>query len=114
MLIEEYQGDSEATSPGFDQPTALAHGLAELLSEAGEVADLIKRQLYATRKGKLPDGVFRDQMAEELGDVLWCVSYLASSAELDLAEIAEHNVSKLRKRWEHIHGSARTAEYRPD
>ena len=40
----------------------------------------------------------REAMAKELGDVLWYVAQLASELELDLNEIAETNLEKLRSR----------------
>lgn len=38
-------------------------------------------------------------MFEELGDVLWYVAALATTCDLSLAEIAEFNIAKLKKRY---------------
>ena len=62
-----------------------------LSSEAGEVADKIKKWLR--------DGVVdKDEVAKELGDVLWYVAILAEDLGYPLSEIASMNMDKLTKR----------------
>jgi NTP pyrophosphatase (non-canonical NTP hydrolase) len=60
------------------------------------VADKIKKVMRDR------DGVFdasvRDDLALELGDVLWYVAQLATELELDLDAIAEANLAKLASR----------------
>jgi len=69
-----------------------------LLGIAGEVGDLLVEY-----KKKLRDGdahrLFRPQVAEELGDLLWYLANLASKFDLDLSEIARDNLAKTRDRW---------------
>jgi NTP pyrophosphatase (non-canonical NTP hydrolase) len=65
-----------------------------LASEAGEVAGKVKKYL---RDG----GSFialRDQLRDELGDVLWYVAALAHDLDLDLDEVALNNIKKLADR----------------
>jgi NTP pyrophosphatase (non-canonical NTP hydrolase) len=67
-----------------------------LCGEAGEVADKIKKVMRDR------DGVFdasvRDDLALELGDVLWYVAQLATELGLDLDAIAVANLDKLASR----------------
>ncbi len=69
-----------------------------LCGEVGEVADKIKKVLRDR------DGVFDPQVLEdlalELGDVLWYVSQLASELGVDLESIARANLAKLASRAE--------------
>lgn len=66
-----------------------------LTGEAGEYADKVKKTI---RDGMKPDTY--EDMALELGDILW---YLAVSAEYlgyDLSTIVEMNMAKLNRRRE--------------
>ena len=67
----------------------LATAALGLTGEAGEVADLVKKHL---EQGHALDVV---RVAAELGDVLWYVATLADAIEVDLSEVAAHNVAKL-------------------
>ena len=67
-----------------------------LCGEAGEVADNVKK-VIRDRQG-IFDAAVIDDLRLELGDVLWYVSQLASELGLDLADIAEANLSKLASR----------------
>jgi NTP pyrophosphatase (non-canonical NTP hydrolase) len=65
-----------------------------LAGEAGEFADSIKKMVFH-RHGEIT----HDQLAKELGDVLWYVAALASKLGYTLAEIMEMNIGKLRTRY---------------
>jgi NTP pyrophosphatase (non-canonical NTP hydrolase) len=69
-----------------------------LLGIGGELGTL-----HAAYKKYLRDGEayepFADHVGEELGDILWYVSNLASKFDLSLADIAERNLRKLAGRW---------------
>jgi NTP pyrophosphatase (non-canonical NTP hydrolase) len=68
-----------------------------LCGEAGEVADLVKKAAW---HGKT-EGEFKAMLAEELGDVLWYVADLCTSAGLDLEDVAASNVDKIARRYPH-------------
>jgi NTP pyrophosphatase (non-canonical NTP hydrolase) len=40
----------------------------------------------------------RERLAEELGDVLWCVSAVATMCDLELSTVASLNQAKLASR----------------
>lgn len=75
-----------------DRESLSCHGLG-IAGEAGEVADLIKKHLH---HGHPLD---REKLIKELGDVLWYVAAVAKDIGVDLSEVAEANVMKLRKRY---------------
>ena len=63
-----------------------------LTSEVGEVADKIKKNM---RDGNTYS---KEDIAKEMGDVLWYLSTLAYDMDISLESIAETNLLKLRKR----------------
>ena len=81
-----------------DRSSAPRHEVIPLLGLVGEVGSLL-----AEYKKLLRDGVthrkFRDEVAEELGDILWYVSNVATKFELSLDEIARANLIKVEDRW---------------
>ena len=64
-----------------------------LAGEAGEVVDMVKKHLY---HGHALD---RQQVAEELGDLLWYVAGLCDVLSLNLDTVMAANLSKLRRRY---------------
>lgn len=94
MTFRDFQQAALRTSaaPFAERERPLVQGLG-LCGEAGEVADLLKKQAW---HGLAVD---RNQMAKELGDVLWYVADLASHFGLDLDAVADMNIEKLKKRY---------------
>lgn len=92
MKMNEYQDKAEDTAVypkgEWKGMYYVAMGLA---GEAGEVANKIKKQI---RDGHLNF----DEVANELGDVLWYVAMMARELQYDLSTIAENNIDKLHDR----------------
>ena len=101
MNLNEYQrlanltdqqpetGDFEADSQSI---------LVPLLGLAGEVGELLsehKKWLRDRESYKL----FPDRVKEELGDLLWYLSNVASKHGMTLEEIANYNLAKTQRRW---------------
>jgi NTP pyrophosphatase (non-canonical NTP hydrolase) len=74
----------------------LVVALLGMVGEAGAVATAYKKQL---RDGPSDPG-FKARMREELGDVLWYVSALATHLDLDLGDVAAANLAKIADRWQ--------------
>lgn len=74
---------------------ALTYTSLGLAGEAGEVANKVKKIL---RGDYSLDAKLIEQLAGELGDVLWYVAQTARRLGLSLDEIAAMNLSKLRLR----------------
>jgi NTP pyrophosphatase (non-canonical NTP hydrolase) len=96
MDMREYQLQAQETDRS---PSHEGEGLiVPLLGLAGEVGTLL-----ADYKKKLRDRetyrLFKENVAEELGDILWYVANVATKFDLDLAEIARFNLKKTRDRW---------------
>ena len=64
--------------------------------EAGEVANKVKK-LIRDGPDKRPD-TWREDIASEIGDVLWYCATLADDLNLTLGMIAAQNLAKLQKR----------------
>lgn len=69
--------------------------LLGLAGEAGELLSEYKKHLRDGDSHKL----FKERVAEELGDLLWYVANVASKFEIDLETIAEENLEKCHDRW---------------
>lgn len=91
MTLNEYQVQAMTTSS--KEGDAVIIGILGLCGEAGEMADLLKKSLH---QGHV---LSRDDIVEELGDVLWYVAYTAKALGVFLDTVANHNLTKLRKRY---------------
>lgn len=67
-----------------------------LAGEAGEVANKVKKLVRDGPEGRPDD--WREQIASEIGDVLWYCAALASDLNLTLGMIAGQNQKKLLER----------------
>ena len=72
--------------------------LVPLLGLAGEVGTLLSEYKKFLRDGNAHQR-FHEQVAEDLGDLLWYVANAATKFGLDLEEIAKKNIEKTRGRW---------------
>ena len=92
MNLSEYQQWTRTTAI-YPSANAIEYVTLGLASEAGEVADVLKKEIR--------DGDDRkDSMRKELGDVLWYLARVADELGTDLGEIAADNVAKLHDRQE--------------
>lgn len=71
-----------------------------LSGEVGEVTELVKHHIFHN------EDLDKMELAKELGDVLWYVAAMATSAGLNLQDIAELNMAKLQ----HRHGQSFNAK----
>ena len=97
MTLDEYQ-DNCITTAIYPPEVGIIYTSLGLCSEAGEVADKIKKSIR-DKEGDL-DQADLDGIAKELGDVLWYVATMANELDMSLGEIAEKNLDKLRSRAE--------------
>jgi NTP pyrophosphatase (non-canonical NTP hydrolase) len=94
--FNEYQHAAERTANRSEKDNdkfRFANFGLGITGEAGEVADLLKKHVFHGHE------LNRDKLAKELGDVMWYVATIATTANLSLEEIAEKNIEKLRKRY---------------
>jgi NTP pyrophosphatase (non-canonical NTP hydrolase) len=93
MDFSTYQRAASRTSSGPGEKLSIALSAMGLAGEAGEVVDLLKKEIG---HGHDADPV---KLSEELGDLLWYLSDLATLHNLSLDDIAQANVLKLLKRY---------------
>lgn len=72
------------------------YGSLAMCGEAGELAGKIKK-LYRDKAGAL-DPEYRAAMLDELGDILWYLTYTAHVLGFNLADVMNRNVIKLNDR----------------
>jgi NTP pyrophosphatase (non-canonical NTP hydrolase) len=96
MDFSTYQQRSRQTARYPDVGANPLYPTLGLCGEAGEVADKVKKVLR-DRQGVF-DAEVRQELALELGDVLWYVAQLATELDLELAQIAAANLGKLADR----------------
>lgn len=96
LTFREYQSEASLT----DQASGdrLESIMVPLLGLAGEAGSLLSEYKKWLREGDRYKP-FTDQVAEEIGDILWYLANIAGKAGLDLQEIAEENLAKLHDRW---------------
>jgi NTP pyrophosphatase (non-canonical NTP hydrolase) len=92
--FDEYQQETMKTAV-YDKDVAVTYLALGLASEAGEVAGKVKKWVRGDTSY-----VDTDEIAKELGDVLWYVSQMAETFNLSLGDIAQANVDKLRSMME--------------
>ncbi|MFZ5982700.1 MAG: nucleoside triphosphate pyrophosphohydrolase family protein [Patescibacteria group bacterium] len=105
MDFNEYQKKSRKSfiypKPGKN----LIFPVLGLCGESGEVAEKVKKLIRD--KGSRIDNSTKEGLKEELGDVIWYVSQIASELEIPLEEIINKNIQKIsdRKKRKVLHGS---------
>lgn len=94
MEIKEFQKNSIRTlNMDLTKEQLLSNMVMGIAGESGEVADVIKKHLY---QGHDLDVA---HLKEEIGDVMFYIVNLANVLELDMQEVLEDNINKLRKRY---------------
>lgn len=98
MTFEEYQKLSRETAFYPNMGKDLIYPTLGLVGESGEVAEKIKKVL---RDDQGTIGAEKKQeVAKELGDVLWYLAQLSTELGFSLEEVACLNIEKLRSRKE--------------
>lgn len=92
----EYQNRAAKTdrNPSSDEKGVMI----PLLGLAGEAGAALSEYKKLLRDGE-SHTQFSDRMSEELGDVLWYLSTVATRFGLQLSDVAERNLLKCENRW---------------
>lgn len=95
MQYQEDAGRTESiVTVNLDEQTGrLLHAGMGLCTEAGEFMDALKRFIYY---GKPFDPV---NLKEEAGDILWYVALLCNALEVDMQDVMDTNIAKLKARY---------------
>ena len=100
MLLDDYQDKAVETAIfPRDNNLDIIYPALKLAGEAGEVAEKVGKAIRDDIT-KFQETACLDDLAKELGDVLWYIAALADSIGYDLSEIAQMNLDKLNSRQE--------------
>jgi NTP pyrophosphatase (non-canonical NTP hydrolase) len=95
MQVKQYQHEVLRTVPTSmsvkDKLTNFSMGLA---GEAGELIDILKKHIF---QGHCLED--KSKIKEELSDCFWYLANLANVLEIDLEEVMDLNIEKLKKRY---------------
>ena len=96
MECDDYQRAALRTARDKGAPDEFMHLVLGLVGEVGEIAEKVKKLIRdnGSDLGQLD----RDDMAAELGDVLWYAAVLANFLDLSLNDVAQRNIDKLADR----------------
>lgn len=96
MDIREYQQEALQTDQAVgNSDRSIIIPLLGLAGEAGTLLSEFKKHLRDGEAHRL----HRERVGEELGDLLWYLSNVASKYGLDLNAVAEANLAKVHGRW---------------
>ncbi|SEL65472.1 nucleoside triphosphate pyrophosphohydrolase family protein [Nitrosovibrio tenuis] len=96
MNVDDYQAEAADTMQ-FDKHDDKALSIV-ILGLNGEVGGLSTEY-----KKKMRDGdsyvIFRQKILEELGDIIWYLTSIATIQNISLSEVLEYNLKKIQERW---------------
>ncbi len=92
MTFDEYQAKAAKTAI-YKHEHQVIYPAMGLVNEAGEVVGKVKKIL---RDGKFD----RDAIADEIGDVMWYMAALCRDLNVNMSDVAQRNLDKLKDRQE--------------
>ena len=94
MTINEYQQLAMKTlNPELNKKDILINGVMGLCGESGEAIDIVKKWLAQGHE------LDRKKLAKELGDIAWYLAETATALDLELEDVLQANIDKLKKRY---------------
>ena len=94
MTANEYQKLAMTTlNPNLTKQDVLINAVMGLCGESGEAIDLVKKHLH---QGHPLD---REKLVKELGDIAWYLAETAYALDVELDDVLEQNIAKLRARY---------------
>lgn len=94
LTPNEYQALAYQTAQRHTHMDPVVAWALEIAEEAGEVVSLIKKWKVRQRTN-----ISADEIAEEVGDLIWCASALLSEMGVDLSDVLQANIDKLTARY---------------
>ena len=101
MEFSTYQQEAKKTIQDYIQGKE-ANKLVPFLGLIGEAGSVITELKKNLRDGKAYTN-YNNKLKEELGDLLWYISTIATENKLELSEIAEKNLIKIKDRFDLEH-----------
>lgn len=94
--FDEYQKQCKKTAVYPKIGKNFVYPVFGLMGETGEVVEKIKK-IFRDDKGRLSE-IKRQEIAKELGDVLWYLAQLSTELGLKLSDVVKINLEKLSSR----------------
>lgn len=88
--------NSEGCAVDFDKDIKvgdLINGVFGICGEAGEVSEHIKKAIFHKHE------LNKEQIAKELGDVMWYIAMCCHSLNISLDDVMRGNIEKLKHRY---------------
>lgn len=100
MDINDYQAQATDTMQ-FEKSSdkAISIALFGLSGEVGELATEYKKRLRDGDNYK----IFKEKLMEEIGDIMWYLSSIATIENMQLSDALEFSIKKAKERWEDLH-----------
>ncbi len=80
-------------NPALSKKDVLINGVMGLCGESGEAIDIVKKHLHQGHE------LDREKLIKELGDIAWYLAETAYALDVDLDEVFERNIAKLKARY---------------
>ena len=94
MTINEYQRLALTTlNPSLEGRDILINGVMGLCGESGEAIDIVKKHLHQGHE------LDKEALIKELGDIAWYLAETAYALDVELDEVLEGNITKLKARY---------------
>ncbi len=94
MTVNEYQCQAMTTlNPALSRKDVLINSVMGLCGESGEAIDIVKKWLA---QGHDLD---KAHLAKELGDIAWYLAEAATALDINLEDIFQANLDKLKQRY---------------
>ena len=94
MTINEYQQLALRTvNPELDKKDVLINGVMGLCGESGEAIDIVKKWLAQGHE------LDKEKLAKELGDIAWYLAETAAAIDMNLEDVFQANIEKLKRRY---------------
>ncbi len=99
MNLDDYQKQALTTAlTSGDEFKDLLHWALGINGESGEIAEKLKK-IIRDKQGEVSQKD-KEELAKEIGDVLWYLAALADHLGYQLDDIARQNLDKLKSRKE--------------
>lgn len=95
MNFNEYQEKAETFVIYPGRGWNMSYPTLGLCGESGEIAEKVKKIIREQRQITQND---KDEIAKELGDVLWYITAICGEIGISLNEVAVRNLDKLQSR----------------
>ena len=94
MKINEYQKLAMTTlNPELSKKDVLINSVMGLCGESGEAIDIVKKWLA---QGHDLD---KERLIKELGDIAWYLAEAATALDVQLEDVLQANIDKLKQRY---------------